>query len=127
MANLGLLKTTTTTDLDIPRSGIVHFPEIFDCKSTCLEIACGSEHVLALSRRTTEDHRSVQQTLWGWGWNEHGNLGIGNTQDILVPVKIWSNSSPVVVSGSYFERVHEVIGIWAGVGTSWICCSQIPP
>ena len=122
----GQLGLKTTTDIDIPGFGIVHFPEVFDCKSTCLEIACGSEHVLALSRRKTEDDLSVQQTLWGWGWNEHGNLGIGNTQDILVPVKIWSNSSPVV-SGSYFEGGHEVIGIWAGAGTSWICCSHILP
>ena len=115
---LGLKTDPLNTD-DIPGSGIVYFPEVFDCKSTSVEIACGSEHVLILSHRNTED-RSVQQVLWGWGWNEHGNLGIGNTKDTPLPLKIWSNEPGY---GSYFEGARELIGIWAGAGTSWICCS----
>jgi protein ATS1 len=105
---------------DIPNSGVVHFPEILDSKSTSIEFACGSEHILVLSRHNMED-RSVQQVikLWGWGWNEHGNLGTGNTDDIFLPLKIWSNEPGFI---SYFEGVHELIGIWAGAGTSWICC-----
>ena len=105
---------------DNPKSGIVHFPETFDSKSTSIQIACGSEHILVLSRHNMED-RSVQQVikLWGWGWNEHGNLGTGNTDDTFLPLKIWSNEPGF---NSYFEGVHKLIGIWAGAGTSWICC-----
>ena len=103
---------------DIPGSGVVHFPEVLDCKSTSLKIVCGSEHILVLSRRNMKD-RSVQQALWGWGWNEHGNLGTGNTDDTFLPLKIWSNEPGVA---SFFEGAHELIGIWAGAGTSWICC-----
>ena len=110
---------------DIPNSGVVHFPEIFDSNSTSIEIACGSEHILVVSRHNMEDCSVQQQQqvskLWGWGWNEHGNLGTGNTNDTFLPLKIWSNEPGF---HSYFKGVHELIGIWAGAGTSWISCSH---
>jgi protein ATS1 len=70
------------------------------------QVACGSEHVLAsfLVGPTME--------VWGWGWNEHGNLGIGTTEDVRVPVKIWPTESSQATIGH--------VGIWAGSGTSWI-------
>ncbi|KAJ7803314.1 regulator of chromosome condensation 1/beta-lactamase-inhibitor protein II [Mycena olivaceomarginata] len=72
------------------------------------QVACGSEHVLAsftvLSSSTTE--------VWGWGWNEHGNLGVGTTEDVRIPVKIWPREAEQATSGR--------VGIWAGSGTSWI-------
>jgi protein ATS1 len=112
---------TDPLNADISRSGVVHFPEVFDCKSTTLEIACGSEHILILSCRNNVEDCFVQQALWGWGWNEHGNLGTGNTDDTFLPLKIWSNEPGFT---SYFKGAHELIGIWAGAGTSWICYSQ---
>ncbi|KAJ7784591.1 regulator of chromosome condensation 1/beta-lactamase-inhibitor protein II [Mycena metata] len=70
-----------------------------------LQVACGSEHILAsflvLSSSTTE--------VWGWGWNEHGNLGLGTTEDIRAPAKIWQS-----------QGLQGEVGIWAGSGTSWI-------
>ncbi|KAF7337794.1 Secretion-regulating guanine nucleotide exchange factor [Mycena sanguinolenta] len=73
-----------------------------------LQVACGSEHVLAsfivLGSSTTE--------VWGWGWNEHGNLGVGTTEDVRVPVKIWPSDASQASSGD--------VAIWAGSGTSWI-------
>ena len=117
------LKAAGPLNADIPNSGIVHFPEILDSNSTSIEIACGSEHILVLSRHTNMEDCSVQQQqvseLWGWGWNEHGNLGTGNTDDTFLPLKIWSNEPGFV---SYFKGAHELIGIWAGAGTSWISC-----
>ena len=108
---------------NIPNSGVVHFPEILDSKSTSIKIACGSEHILLLSRHTNMEDSSVQQhqvsQLWGWGWNEHGNLGTGTTDDTFLPFKIWSNEPGFI---SYFKGVHELFGIWAGAGTSWISC-----
>ena len=118
---LGLKATTDPLNADIPNSGVVSFPEILDSKSTSIEIACGSEHILVLSRHTNAQHQHQASKLWGWGWNEHGNLGSGNTDDTFLPLKIWSNEPGFV---SYFKGVHEVIGIWAGPGTSWISCLQ---
>ncbi|KAG7201545.1 hypothetical protein KM043_004295 [Ampulex compressa] len=43
------------------------------------QISVGSEHNVALA----EDG-----TVWCWGWNEHGNCGNGNTQDVHVPQKL---------------------------------------
>ncbi|TFK60818.1 RCC1/BLIP-II [Pluteus cervinus] len=74
-------------------------------------MACGSEHVLVLLH-TEPDGAEV----WGWGWNEHGNLGLGNTDDIFLPTKIWPKTSS--------ERI-QVHGIWAGCGTTWISCTNI--
>ncbi|KAI0052714.1 RCC1/BLIP-II [Auriscalpium vulgare] len=74
-------------------------------------LACGSEHVLSLITR--RDRAGAEQTeVWGWGWNEHGNLGVGSLEDVHVPVQMWPSEFPVAVG--------EVIGIWAGCGTSWI-------
>jgi alpha-tubulin suppressor-like RCC1 family protein len=43
-----------------------------------LEVALGSEHSLA---RTAEG-------VYGWGWNEHGNLGLGDCRNRSVPTLI---------------------------------------
>jgi protein ATS1 len=78
-----------------------------------LDFACGSEHVLALveSRGMTE--------VWGWGWNEHGNLGTGSLSDVNVPIKIW----PAATAESG-RRTDDAVCVWAGCGTSWIGCSK---
>ncbi|KAF8899345.1 regulator of chromosome condensation 1/beta-lactamase-inhibitor protein II [Infundibulicybe gibba] len=73
-------------------------------------IACGTEHVLVSLQSGAE------MGVWGWGWNEHGNLGLGTTADVGRPAKIW----PHAVS-SYTGRVA---GIWAGSGTSWIYSTE---
>ncbi|KAJ7175828.1 regulator of chromosome condensation 1/beta-lactamase-inhibitor protein II [Mycena filopes] len=89
----------TTADLDLLSAGSNANGQL---------VACGSEHVLAsfmvLSSSSTE--------VWGWGWNEHGNLGVGTTEDVRIPAKIWPLEEPQVLSGQ--------IRIWAGSGTSWI-------
>ncbi|KAG6841575.1 hypothetical protein C0991_009610 [Blastosporella zonata] len=75
-------------------------------------IACGTEHVLALlSRNSTTSSSEV----WGWGWNEHGNLGIGTTENAFTPIQLWQ---PALAEGG--KDVPEVVGIWGGSGTSWI-------
>ncbi|KAJ6604974.1 regulator of chromosome condensation 1/beta-lactamase-inhibitor protein II [Mycena sp. CBHHK59/15] len=73
-----------------------------------LDIACGSEHVLASFVVRSSDAVEV----WGWGWNEHGNLGIGTTDDVRVPIRIWPRETSMIPQGA--------ITIWAGSGTSWI-------
>ncbi|KAF9004916.1 RCC1/BLIP-II [Hymenopellis radicata] len=79
-------------------SPTVEFPFSFTSRSL-KKLACGSEHVVTLF-----DDGEV----WGWGWNEHGNLGVGTTEDIIRPVKIWLDAS------------GKDVNIWAGPGTTWI-------
>jgi protein ATS1 len=74
-----------------------------------LRIACGSEHVLVLPQ---QHHSLTAAHIYAWGWNEHGNLGLGHTDDVSVPMTIDFN-----FTGS--QRLSP-IGIWAGCGTSWM-------
>lgn len=73
------------------------------------KLACGTEHALTL---WTFQDSETRPEVWCWGWNEHGNLGLGTRQDAHVPMKV----TPQLPDGS------QVIDIWAGSGTSWICC-----
>ncbi|GAA5923058.1 RCC1 domain-containing protein [Sporobolomyces koalae] len=74
-------------------------------------LVCGSEHVIAL----VEPEPSKQE-LYAWGWNEHGNLGLGDgdVQDRREPVRVFQVMQ---------ERLNEgarIVGIWGGMATSWI-------
>jgi len=108
--SLGLRSTGTNARGQLGRENAaplaaVRLPE----EAHVLDFSCGSEHVLVIveSRGKTE--------VWGWGWNEHGNLGIGTLDDVNVPVRIWppSDAEPGVMTGA-------AVGVWAGCGTSWI-------
>ncbi|KAL1689891.1 regulator of chromosome condensation 1/beta-lactamase-inhibitor protein II [Schizophyllum commune] len=70
-----------------------------------VDFACGSEHILAQLESNTWTE------VWGWGWNEHGNLGTGSLEDVVVPTKLWPEEG---------NAPGEVRGIWAGLATSWI-------
>ncbi|KAL1680659.1 regulator of chromosome condensation 1/beta-lactamase-inhibitor protein II [Schizophyllum commune] len=70
-----------------------------------VDFACGSEHILARLETNTWTE------VWGWGWNEHGNLGTGSLEDVVVPTKLWPKEE---------DAPGEVRGIWAGLATSWI-------
>lgn len=71
------------------------------------KLACGSEHVLVLS---SVDGGAKE--VWGWGWNEHGNLGDGSTTNVERPLRIW----PPLELG-------QATNVWAGNATSWILVS----
>ena len=72
-------------------------------------IACGSEHTLVVLRSVGGDGE-----LWGWGWNEHGNLGVGDTSNVQIPTKLW----PPPAGDSVVDA--EPAAAWAGCGTSWM-------
>ncbi|KAF9441552.1 RCC1/BLIP-II [Macrolepiota fuliginosa MF-IS2] len=75
-------------------------------------LACGSEHLLVC---LTGD--GINDEVWGCGWNEHGNLGLGNTIDSPVPLKIWPPSyRPENI------EINPIRNIWGGTGSSWILC-----
>ena len=78
------------------------------------KLACGSEHVLTL---WGEMGSSRAREVWAWGWNEHGNLGLGTKEDTHIPVKIFPADISQVPEASL------LVDVWGGSGTSWICCS----
>ena len=59
--------------------------------------------------------------VWGWGWNEHGNLGLGHKQDISRPSFIWPND--ILYGGD--SSSEKLIGVWAGCATSWIAVNRL--
>ena len=84
------------------------------------KLVCGSEHVLCLFTVVDTGISGTQDTstcteVWGWGWNEHGNLGTGDTKDVHLPIKIWPHD---------IENKGRVLDIWAGCGTSWIVVGE---
>jgi len=42
-------------------------------------VAAGAEHSVAI----TEDG-----AMYGWGWGQYGNLGLGDTNDRLIPEQV---------------------------------------
>lgn len=73
------------------------FPVPLD--GTVASFAAGSEHILAL----VSSHGCTDLELWSGGWNEHGNLGLGNT----------SNQAELGNTNIKAQRV------WAGCAASW--------
>ncbi|KAG8219322.1 regulator of chromosome condensation 1/beta-lactamase-inhibitor protein II [Butyriboletus roseoflavus] len=71
--------------------------------------ACGSEHVLVAMSSSAQEGDSVL----GWGWNEHGNMGLGYLGNISIPTQLWPREA-------YNKYPQGVIGIWAGCATSWL-------
>lgn len=74
-------------------------------------IACGSEHTLVILNSVGGCAKVL-----GWGWNEHGNLGTGDTSNVRVPTTLWPSPAGE-------KNVEDVpIFAWAGCGTSWVFC-----
>ena len=75
-------------------------------------IVCGSEHTLVILKSI-----DGRDELWGWGWNEHGNLGTGDTSSVQTPVILWPPVAGEVIVGG------DPIASWGGCGTSWVLCT----
>ncbi|KAL4067221.1 regulator of chromosome condensation 1/beta-lactamase-inhibitor protein II [Scleroderma yunnanense] len=103
---------TTATGMNI--IGAVEFPEGPTMHIT--KFACGSEHVLALTSQPG-DENNISNCVWGWGWNEHGNLGLGLLEDIPRPAQLWPRNN--------MSTVEKVVDIWAACGNSWLALSSI--
>ena len=71
-------------------------------------------------------HRNsaLEQKLLGWGWNEHGNMGLKHTEDVMSPtlISIPSISTPTTIDAD----PPKIAGIWAGCGTSWVAMETKP-
>jgi protein ATS1 len=66
------------------------------------KIVAGSEHLLVMMRRGDETG------VWSGGWNEHGNLGLGDQRDRAELVRIGG-----LPEGS-------VKNVWGGCASTWV-------
>lgn len=80
-------------------------------RQTAAILVCGSEHTLVLLQNGTESGGQV----WGWGWNEHGNLAQADQEDRTMPVCIW----PPRESNAVY-RDSPATDVWAGCGTTFV-------
>jgi len=76
-------------------------------------IACGSEHTLVILAPV-----GGRGEVWGWGWNEHGNLGTGDTSNVQTPMRLWPPPAREIFVDD------EPVVVWAGCGTSWILVNR---
>ncbi|KAI9633937.1 regulator of chromosome condensation 1/beta-lactamase-inhibitor protein II [Dioszegia hungarica] len=72
-------------------------------------IVAGSEHLLV--HLTRPDGGEKLDELWVGGWNEHGNLGLGDQVDRAALTR-------VDLSGEGARL--RIGGIWGGCGSSWV-------
>lgn len=100
--------TATLTPLELPALQMTDGADDDD-------IACGSEHAVAL----------VQSKVYGWGWNEHGNLALGGgdgdaePEDQWNPVLVWP---PLQAQGGSAEAQQQAkaVNVWAGCATTFV-------
>ncbi|TBU26608.1 RCC1/BLIP-II [Dichomitus squalens] len=119
----------------VPQSALQPVAFLFSSKThRVASLVCGSEHVLCLVDAShPEGQNRPHREVWGWGWNEHGNLGTGGTADTDVPLRVWPPASSAASrrdadaddltqsqEGSGNQRHGDVLNVWAGCGTSWI-------
>ncbi|TDL26399.1 RCC1/BLIP-II [Rickenella mellea] len=112
---LGCSPTETTT----PSLSKIPFPDETRQNYEIVDMACGSEHVLVLLKEKINSTAQQPSTaVWAWGWNEHGNLGLGHTDDVTSPTRVWPPANTPRGSEA------TVVGIYAGNGTSWIVVEE---
>jgi len=73
---------------------------------TWKQVSCGGYHSLGLK---------INNTLWGWGTNNFGQLGVNNLDTQITPVQIGSNSLwRYISSGGYHSTGLQINGtLWA--------------
>ncbi|KAJ8686528.1 hypothetical protein QAD02_022322 [Eretmocerus hayati] len=68
-------------------------PELLEISVPVEQLSVGSEHSVALC---------TNRSILSWGWNEHGNCGIGSKEDVLRPtnVALPENSGILIGTGA---------------------------
>ncbi|PWN49207.1 Metallo-dependent hydrolase [Violaceomyces palustris] len=89
------------------------------------KLVCGSEHTLLLTSCLGSGGKSV----WATGWNEHGNLALGDQQDRCRFEKIWPREEKEEVKQDPIGGRGRggVVDVWAGNGTSFIQIESSTP
>ena len=69
--------------------------------TTWLNVSCGQDHVLSTK---------TDKTLWAWGSNNKGQLGINNLTNRSSPVRVGSSNTWLnVACGQYFSAANQAI------------------
>jgi alpha-tubulin suppressor-like RCC1 family protein len=79
-------------------------PARIGTENTWMRVATGGQHSLAIK---------TDGSLWVWGWNSDGELGLGDTTDRPVPTRLGS---------ALWQKVDAGLGFSAGIqtdGSSW--------
>jgi alpha-tubulin suppressor-like RCC1 family protein len=82
-------------------AGVWEFVAVSKSAESSDTAATGSGHVLAIR---------TDGSLWAWGANDRGQLGIGTTEDSDVPVQVSSGSWVEVAAGSNFSMARKSTG-----------------
>lgn len=72
-------------------------------------LSCGSEHCVL----------QVGTEAYGWGWNEHGNLGC-RSSDAETPRRIAVAQATQGQESSKDEHKRQLGHVWTGYGTTWL-------
>lgn len=90
-----------------------------------LKFASGSEHTLLLLERSSNHEVALfSREVWGYGWNEHGNLAQGpeDESDRGLPVPIMHKQYAQTVL-THLDGI-EPVDVWAGFGTTFILFNE---
>lgn len=112
-------------------------PEQLDSSEaqSVIDMAAGSEHSLMIT--ASSDATDEETSVYGWGWNEHGNLALvdgdlsseddDRTTDQNKPVKIWSSDSyakSLQSSSDDNKKDWQAKRVWAGCATSFLLIEE---
>ena len=78
-------------------------------------LVAGSEHVIVVASREGD------QGLWTGGWNEHGNLGLGDQMDRQEVTRVDIKTAFAEMS----DRVN-VRAVWGGCAATWVWLDSDP-
>jgi alpha-tubulin suppressor-like RCC1 family protein len=87
----------------------ITIPTLLGMDADWSRIAAGYNHTLAIK---------TNQTLWSWGANEDGRLGLGNTDYPPSPTPVGTNSDWNIVAGGTYHSI-ALKNNPAGGGTLW--------
>jgi len=69
-----------------------------------ISFACGSEHTIIL----TKNKKSNITNIYSFGWNEHGQLGTGDTEDKLEPLIPFTSTQQLISVGSGYGHSFAI-------------------
>ncbi|XP_062547365.1 secretion-regulating guanine nucleotide exchange factor [Armigeres subalbatus] len=81
--------------LGVAVNGDHNSPKALDVEGKVIKFCLGSQHGIA----------STRESLYTWGWNEHGNCGLGSVENVTSPTRI--------------EGLANTRNIAAGAGFCW--------
>ena len=92
----------------------IPFPTQIGIDADWKQVACGSSHNVAIK---------TDGTLWAWGWNRNGELGLKDRDEHLSPVQVGTNTNwgQVACGASHNAAIKTDGTLWAwGVNSAGV-------